>query len=81
MKLKTKMTLLFLTIIFVPLLFFAAAFLGIGYHENVNVIHELTKEDVMIGAMISKRFMGTCHGGDSDSDQCIDHSLGKSGYL
>lgn len=57
MKLKTKMTLLFLTIIFVPLLFFAAAFLGIGYHENVNVIHELTKEDVMIGAMISKRFM------------------------
>ena len=58
MKLKTKMTLLFLTIIFVPLLFFAAAFLGIGYHENVNVIHELTKEDVMIGAMISTRFMG-----------------------
>ena len=58
MKLKTKMTLLFLTIIFGPLLFFAAAFLGIGYHENVNVIHELTKEDVMIGAMISKRFMG-----------------------
>lgn len=58
MKLKTKMTLLFLTIIFVPLLFFVAAFLGIGYHENVNVIHELTKEDVMIGAMISKRFMG-----------------------
>ena len=58
MKLKTKMTLLFLTIIFVPLLFFAAAFLGIGYHENVNVIHELTKEDVLIGAMISKRFMG-----------------------
>ena len=58
MKLKTKMTLLFLTIIFVPLLFFAVAFLGIGYHENVNVIHELTKEDVMIGAMISKRFMG-----------------------
>lgn len=78
------MTLLFLTIIFVPLLFFAAAFLGIGYHENVNVIHELTKEDVMIGAMISKRFMGylvLAMAGDSDSDQCIDHSLGKSGYL
>ena len=38
----------------------------------MNVIHELTKEDVMIGFMISKRFMGylgTCHGGDSDSDQ------------
>ena len=58
MKLKTKMTLLFLAIIFVPMLFLSAAFLGIGYHENVNVIHELTKEDVMIGAMISKRFMG-----------------------
>ncbi len=58
MKLKTKMMLLFLTIIFVPMLFLSAAFLGIGYHENVNVIHELTKEDVMIGAMISKRFMG-----------------------
>ena len=58
MKLKTKMMLLFLAIIFVPMLFLSAAFLGIGYHENVNVIHELTKEDVMIGAMISKRFMG-----------------------
>ena len=58
MKLKTKMTLLFLAIIFVPMLFLSAAFLGLGYHENVNVIHELTKEDVMIGAMISKRFMG-----------------------
>lgn len=58
MKLKTKMTLLFLAIIFVPMLFLSAAFLGIGYHENINVIHELTKEDVMIGAMISKRFMG-----------------------
>lgn len=57
MKLKTKMTVLFFTIVFVPLLFFMAAFLGIGYHENVNVLHELTKEDVMIGAMISKRFM------------------------
>ena len=58
MKLKTKMMLLFLAIIFVPMLFLSAAFLGIGYHENVNVIYELTKEDVMIGAMISKRFMG-----------------------
>ena len=57
MKLKTKMGFLFLTIVFVPLIFFFAAFLGIGFHENVNVIRELTKEDVMIGAMISKRFM------------------------
>lgn len=57
MKLKTKMGVLFLTIVCVPMIFFFAAFLGIGYHENVNVIRELTKEDVMIGAMISKRFM------------------------
>lgn len=57
MKLKTKMAILFLTIIFVPLLFFLAAFLGIGYHENVNVLHELAKEDTMIGAMISKTFL------------------------
>jgi len=57
MKLKTKMTLLFLAIVLIPLIFFSAAFLGIGYHENVDVIQELTKEDVMIGAMISKRFM------------------------
>lgn len=58
MKLKTKMGILFLSIIFVPLIFFSAAFLGIGYHENVNIISELTKNDVMmIGAMISKKFM------------------------
>lgn len=57
MKLKTKMGVLFLTIVCVPMIFFFAAFLGIGFHENVNVIRELTKEDMMIGAMISKRFM------------------------
>lgn len=57
MKLKTKMYILFLTIVFVPLIFFGAAFLGIGYHENINVLHELTKEDLMIGAMINKSFL------------------------
>lgn len=57
MNLKTKMKLLFLTIIFVPLIFFIAALLGIGYHENIDVIGELAKEDVMIGAMVNKRFM------------------------
>ena len=58
MKLKTKMKILFLAIVIVPLIFFSAAFLGIGYHENVNIISELTKDDVMmIGAMISKKFM------------------------
>lgn len=57
MKLKTKMTILSLSIIVIPLICFVAAFLGIGYHENVNVIHELTKEDLMIGALINKRIL------------------------
>lgn len=57
MKLKTKMTLLSLSIIIIPLICFVAAFLGIGFHENVNVINELTKEDLMIGAMINKRIL------------------------
>lgn len=57
MKLKTKMAILFVTIIFVPCIFFMTAFLGIGYHENVNVIHELTQENLMIGAIMSKRVM------------------------
>lgn len=57
MKLKAKLTVLFLTIILVPLLCGTMAFLGFGYHENIDMIHELTKEDIMIGAMINKRFM------------------------
>lgn len=59
MKLKTKMMILFFTIIFVPLVFFLVAFFGISFHEEVNVLTELTKEDMMIGALISKRFMGS----------------------
>ncbi len=57
MKLKTKMMILFFTIIFVPLLFLTVAVFGISLHEEVNLINELTKEDMMIGALISKRFM------------------------
>ena len=57
MKLKTKMMILFFTIIFVPLLFLTVAVFGISMHEEVNLINELSKEDVMIGALISKRFM------------------------
>lgn len=59
MKLKTKMTILFFTIILVPLLFLTVAFFGISIHEEVDVLTELTKEDMMIGALISKRFMGS----------------------
>ena len=57
MKLKAKLTVLFLAIILVPLICGTMAFLGFGYHENIDMIHELTKEDIMIGAMINKRFM------------------------
>lgn len=57
MNLKTKMMILFFTIIFVPLLFLTVAIFGISIHEEVNLINELSKEDVMIGALISRRFM------------------------
>lgn len=57
MKLKSKMMMLFFTIILVPLTFGAVAFFGFGYHENIDMIHELSKTDIMLGAMINKRFM------------------------
>ena len=57
MKLKNQMMVLFLTIILVPLIFAIAAFLGFGYHENIDILHELTKEDIMLGAIINKRFL------------------------
>ena len=58
MKLKTKITLLCIIIVVVPCLFFIIAFLGIGYNENINVIHELTQEEsLMIGQIVSKRAM------------------------
>jgi len=57
MKLKSKMMMLFFTIILVPLAFGCVAFFGFGYHENLDMIKELNKEDIMIGALVSKRFM------------------------
>lgn len=57
MKLKSKMMMLFFTIILVPLTFGVVAFFGFGYHENIDMIHELSKTDIMLGAMINKRFM------------------------
>jgi signal transduction histidine kinase len=56
-KFKFKMLIIFLAIIIVPLLFGTIVFFGFGYHENVNMLHELTNRDKMIGAMISRRFM------------------------
>lgn len=57
MKLKAKLMVLFLAIILVPLICGILVFFGFEYHENIDVIHELTKEDIMIGAMINKRLM------------------------
>lgn len=57
MKLKSKMMVLFLTIILVPLGCAAIVFLGFGYYENIDVLRELSKEDIMIGAMINRRLM------------------------
>lgn len=57
MKFKTKMTILFLVIILVPICFSTIAFFGIGYSENIDMINEIRKEDVMIGSIVNKRFM------------------------
>jgi signal transduction histidine kinase len=51
------MLIIFLAIIIVPLVCGAIAFLGFGYHENIDMLSELTHQDKMIGAMISRRFM------------------------
>ena len=32
-------------------------FFGYGYYENIDVIHELNKNEIMIGAMINRRLM------------------------
>ena len=56
-KLKTKMMILFLAIILVPLTCGIVVFFGYGYYENIDVIHELNKNEIMIGAMINRRLM------------------------
>lgn len=57
MKLTTKMIILFFAIILVPMIAGMMIFLGFGYHENINILHELSKEDIMIGKMVSRRFL------------------------
>lgn len=59
MKLTTKMIILFFAIIFVPAIMALVAFLGFSYHENINILHELSKEDIMIGKMVSRSFLQT----------------------
>ncbi len=56
-KLKTKMMILFLAIILVPLTCGIMVFFGYGYYENIDVIRELNKNEIMIGAMINRRLM------------------------
>lgn len=56
-KLKTKMMILFLAIIIVPLLCGITVFMGFGYYENVDMLQELSKKDIMIGAMVNRRLM------------------------
>lgn len=48
---------LFLAIILVPLTCGIVVFFGYGYYENIDVIHELNKNEIMIGAMINRRLM------------------------
>ena len=56
-KLTTKMLILFLTIIFVPTIAGVMAFLGFGYHENIDILHELQAEGIMIGGLASRSFL------------------------
>lgn len=56
-KLMTKMIILFLTIIFVPTIAGVMVFLGFGYHENIDIIHELAAEGIMIGGLASRSFL------------------------
>jgi len=56
-KLKTKMMILFLAIILVPLTCGVIVFMGYGYYENIDMLRELNKKDIMIGAMVNRRLM------------------------
>lgn len=56
-KLMTKMIILFLTIIFVPTIAGVMVFLGFGYHENIDILHELSAENIMIGGLASRSFI------------------------
>ncbi len=57
MKLTAKMIILFLIIIFVPTIAAVMVFLGFGYHENIDILHELSKEGIMIGEMVGRSFL------------------------
>ena len=56
-KLKTKMMILFLAIILVPLVCGVMVFMGYGYYENIDILHELSKKGIMIGAIVNRRLL------------------------
>ena len=56
-KLKTKMMILFLAIILVPLVCWIMVFMGYGYYENIDMLHELSKRDIMVGAIVNRRLL------------------------
>lgn len=57
MNMTAKMIILFFAIILVPMIAGVMIFFGFGYHENINILHELSKEDLMIGKMVSRSFL------------------------
>lgn len=57
MNLTAKLMIIFFAIIFIPMIAGVATLLGFAYHENINIVHELSKEDIMIGRMISRTFL------------------------
>lgn len=51
------MMILFLAIILVPLVCSIMVFMGYGYYENIDMLHELSKKDIMIGAIVNRRLL------------------------
>lgn len=48
---------LFLAIILVPLVCWIMVFMGYGYYENIDMLHELSKRDIMVGAIVNRRLL------------------------
>ena len=56
MNLTAKLMIIFFAIIFIPTFAGVATLLGFAHHENIDIVHELSKEDIMIGRMVSRTF-------------------------
>lgn len=57
MNLTAKLMIIFFAIIFIPTIVGVATLLGFAHHENIDIVHELSKEDIMIGRMVSRTFL------------------------